>query len=436
LFVHSGMPAPAGVDLVRAGAERSVAALVASGPAGGAGLLEYFARVPDPRKRRGIRHRLPSVLGLCQGAVLAGCVSLEEITDWISRAGQEVLSAMGVRRNEAGLCVAPHPDTVERLLAALDAQQLADVAGAVLAEGAGLGQVAYPVAGPVLQDAIMADGKAVRGAVGADGLIPYLLAAATHGESVVIAERLIGPKTNEVPELLPLLRELNERVPLVGRVITVDAGLTARSIAQGIAGELGAHYVMAIKANSKRLYAEVCALNFDTRPIDAQTSDVGHGRREKRTIKVMDAPEHIKALYPHVRQVFLIDRYVTRKVRKRRKNSRKYTTVVVNSYISQVGVTSMTAREAGPEQLMAYIRGHWGIENKIHWVRDVTFREDASQVRTRARPRIMATLRNLAIGLIRQSGHAKIAATIRTLKHDPRLLLHVLGLGPFPQTTT
>ena len=145
MFVHSGMPAPAGVDLVRAGAERSVAALVGLGPAGGAGLLECFARVRDPRDRRGIRHRLPSVLGLCQGAVRSGCVSLEEITDWISRAGQEVLSAMGVRRGTSGLCVAPHPDTVERLLAALDAQQLADAAGAVLAEGARFGQVSYPL---------------------------------------------------------------------------------------------------------------------------------------------------------------------------------------------------------------------------------------------------------------------------------------------------
>jgi DDE_Tnp_1-associated len=67
-------------------------------------------------------------------------------------------------------------------------------------------------------------------------------------------------------------------------------------------------------------------------------------------------------------------------------------------------------------------------ENKVHWVRDVTFREDASRVRTGFRPRIMATLRNLAIGLIRQAGYTKIAATIRKLRHDPALLLAILGL--------
>ena len=88
-----------------------------------------------------------------------------------------------------------------------------------------------------------------------------------------------------------------------------------------------------------------------------------------------------------------------------------------------LGITSLSAREAAPAHLAGYVRGHWAIENKIHWVRDVTYREDASRGRTASRPRIMVTLRNLAIGLIRQAGHTKIAATIRKIRHDPRLLL-------------
>jgi hypothetical protein len=101
-----------------------------------------------------------------------------------------------------------------------------------------------------------------------------------------------------------------------------------------------------------------------------------------------------------------------------------------------LGVTSLSAREAAPEHLATYARGHWSIENKVHWVRDVTFREDASQVKTGSRPRVMATLRNLAVGLIRQAGYTKIAETIRKIKHDPHLLLTVLGLRPSPQDTT
>ncbi len=75
-------------------------------------------------------------------------------------------------------------------------------------------------------------------------------------------------------------------------------------------------------------------------------------------------------------------------------------------------------------------------DNKIHWVRDVTFREDASQVKTGSRPRIMATLRNLVIGLIRQAGHTRIAPTIRKIKNSPPLLLSILDLRPSPQNTS
>ena len=91
-------------------------------------------------------------------------------------------------------------------------------------------------------------------------------------------------------------------------------------------------------------------------------------------------------------QVFLIERYTLRRTRKRTKGSRKYKTVEVKTAVAVLGITSLSAREAAPEHLAGYVRGHWSIENKIHWVRDVTFREDASQIRTGSRPRIMATL--------------------------------------------
>ena len=99
-----------------------------------------------------------------------------------------------------------------------------------------------------------------------------------------------------------------------------------------------------------------------------------------------------------------------------------------------LGVTSLSAREAGPEHLAGYARGQWTIENKIHWVRDVTFREDASQVRTPPRVRAMATLRNLVIGLIRQAGYTRIAATVRKIRNNPPLLLAVLGLRQQSET--
>ena len=105
----------------------------------------------------------------------------------------------------------------------------------------------------------------------------------------------------------------------------------------------------------------------------------------------------------------------------------------VRSAVAVLGVTSLSAREAAPDHVAGYVRRHWSIENKIHWVRDVTFREDASQVRNGLRFRVMATLRNLAIGLIRQAGHTRIAATIRKIRNDPLLLLTILGLRQRPR---
>jgi predicted transposase YbfD/YdcC len=416
-------------------AEAAVAVLIGRAAAlhraSGGDLLECFAAVPDPRRRRGIRHPLPVILGLAVAAVLAGCVTLADITARISCAPPELLAALDRRPGAAGRR-APHPDTAERVFALLGAQGLADHTGAYLMARTGTtGPVTFPVAGPVMLPALAIDGKAVRGAIGPDGMIPYLLAAATHGDAaVVIAERLIGPKTNEVPEFQPLLRGLD----LAGWVLTMDAGHTVRSHATFIAGELLAHFIMIAKGNQKGLFERLNALDWASVPVTHKSAGTGHGRKETRTIQVMDAPADLG--FPHVAQVFLIERHTIRKVRRRKKNSRKYTTREIRSAIAVLGITSLSAREAAPEHLAAYVRGHWAIENKIHWVRDVTFREDSSQVRTGSRPRIMATLRNLAIGLIRQAGHTKIAATIRRIRNDPHLLIAILGLQTGPETAS
>lgn len=407
-----------------------VNAAVALHRASGGSVVECFAGIADPRDPRGVRYSLPTILGLCTAAVLAGQVDLVGICDWISHAGQEVLAALGVRPRRRGRYMAPHPDTVERVFTALGAQGLADGVGAFLARGAGLGPVSFPVAGPGWLPAIAVDGKAMRGAIGPDGQIPYLLAAATHGQSVVIGERLVGAKSNEVPQFAPLIRGLAGWV--TGCVFTMDAGHTVRAHATFLVEEIGAHYVMIVKGNTPGLYARLDALDWSSVPIGHVMVDVGHGRRERRTIQVMDAPADLG--FPYCAQVFLVERYTTRTVRRRRRGGRKFRTVRVQTAVAVLGITSLSSREAAPEHLAGYVRGHWSIENKIHWVRDVTLREDASQVRTGSRPRIMATLRNFAIGLIRQAGYTKIAATIRRIRNDPRLLLTILGLYPTLKT--
>jgi predicted transposase YbfD/YdcC len=422
MFVPVGSPSTPGSSSAEAALAVLVDRAVVLHRAAGGDLLACFTQVGDPRDPRGVRHSVASVLGLCVVAVLAGNVSPTGIGDWIAAAPPLVLAALGARTGRDGRHVPPHPDTVQRLLDALGAQGLADATGAFLAERAGIGPVGARIDGPALLPALAIDGKAMCGAIDADGQVPYLLAAATHTDTTVIAERQVGAKSNEVPEFQPLLAGL----PLAGWVLTMDAGHTVRAHARFVTEELLAHYVMIAKENQPKLYARLNALDWAAVPVAHTTVDKGHGRRERRTIRVLPAPADLD--FPHVAQVFLIERYVTRTVRKRAKGSRKYKKIQVQSAVAVLGVTSLSEREAAPEHLAAYVRGQWAIENKIHWVRDVTLREDASQVKTRFRPRIMATFRNLAIGLIRQAGYTKIAATIRRIRSDPHLLLSILGL--------
>src|SRR5258708_4813647 len=109
----------------------------------------------------------------------------------------------------------------------------------------------------------------------------------------------------------------------------------------------------------------------------------------------MNAPACIKARFPHARQVALIERYVTRTVRV--KKGRRWVKKTVRTAVAVFIITSLDAREAAPAHLAGYVRGHWTIENKLHYVRDVTYREDPSPARTGPRPPLIATPRNLAV---------------------------------------
>ena len=350
--VQSGMPVPAAAAGALAEVVSRAAALTA---ASGGNLLECFAAVPDPRDPHGIRHPLPGVLALCTAAVLCGNTQVEDVTAWVHAAPQEVLAAAGGRRNALGICVAPHPDTVVRIFTGPGAQALAHHTGAYLALRALPGPVACPVAGPGWLPTIAVDGKAVRGAAGEDGLVPSLLAAVTHGTGIVLAERLTGAKTSEVPEFAPLLLALNGYYPLAGHVITADAGHTVRAHARLICGELLAHYVFTVKLNTRKLRDELDALDWKSVPVQHATEEKGHGRRERRTIQVMKAPDHIRKRFPHARQVALIERYVTRtvRVRKGKRSVRKQ----VKSAVAVFIITSLDAREAAPVHLAGYVRG-------------------------------------------------------------------------------
>jgi len=411
--------------VVREAAERAAGVLAARAVmlAAGGSLLSCFAVLPDPRDPRGVRHSLPCILVLVTAALLSGKTLLEDVTKWVSCAPPEVLAAAGARRGRDGSPGAPHPKTVTRVLGKLGAQALADRTAAFLAARLPAGPVTFPVRRPVLLPSLNCDGKEVRGATAADGTVPFLLSAAAGG--IVLAEREIGAKTNEIPEIGPMLADLDSRFPLAGQVITADALHTQRRLADLICRDLLAHYVLTVKDNQKNLHAALAALNWD-RARRHVTRDTGHGRSETRRCQVMDAPARIRAMFPHARQAARITRTVTRTLTAR--SGRQRTTTRETSTGTAYIITSLHRREAGPAHIAAYARGHRGIENKVHWVRDVTFGEDACKVRAGSRPRALATLRNLAIGLLRQAGYQSIAGTIRAVEYDKTLLLAILGL--------
>jgi predicted transposase YbfD/YdcC len=250
---------------------------------------------------------------------------------------------------------------------------------------------------------IAIDGKAVRGAKDKTGKAPHLVAALAHGIGAVLGQAAVDAKSNEIPAVRELLKAF---ASLAGAVITIDALHTQSDTAQVITGQQ-ADYVMTVKGNMPTLYKRLKKLPWAAVPAFSAVS-TDHGRRTRRTIKVALVPAWIE--FAGAAQVAQLRRTVTR-------NGKKTVEVV---YL----ITS--DRNADPATLAAWVRGHWEIENRLHWVRDVTYQEDKSLVRTGNAPRVMASLRSLAISLLRIDGHANIAAANRHHARDPQRTLKLL----------
>ncbi|HET9142334.1 ISAs1 family transposase [Actinophytocola sp.] len=378
-------------------------------PARLADLRHHLAVVPDPRARRGVRHTLGSILVIAAAAVVAGARSLTAIGEWAADAPQRVLAVLGVRRcRRRDRHVAPDEATIRRVLGQVDGAAVdTAIAGWVLAA---TGSATPPV--------IAVDGKSVRGTfarIGGAGV--HLLSALTHQQGTVLGQQLVPEGSSEIAWLQPLLDDLD----LTGAVITADALHTTRAHARYL-HRRGAHYVFTVKANQHRLHQRLAALPWPAGTHHTSTA-IRHGRREQRTIEVLPAPADLD--FPHASQIWQITRYRTiHHTQQTRSTQPKIETHTA------YGVTSLTPHHATPAHISAYLRGHWEIENRLHWVRDVTYGEDRSRVRTGTAPRAMASLRNLAISALRLAGHHNIAAGLRHMARDTTRPLHLLGINP------
>jgi predicted transposase YbfD/YdcC len=368
----------------------------------GLGLLQRFAGVSDGRSGQGRDHPVAVVLTLCAAAVLAGMRSFTAIAGWVADVPAELLAPLYGRPCEYSSTAFPSKTTLWRVLTRADAAAVDAAVGAWLTAQAAARQAAdhssheWPAETGLV--AVAVDGKTVRAAIDSEGNQTHLLAAATHGEQLVLGQVEVGAKSNEIPQFAPLLDGLTAAgVDLRGLVITADALHTQRGHAEYL-HQVGAEFVFTAKGNQPRLFAALDALPWATTPIAARDIDRSHGRVTTRTIQVLPAPADLP--FPHVNQVWLIERYVTD------------TDGTPHSAVAALGVTSLTTTRATPTDIAALVREHWGIES-LHWLRDTVYREDNSTARTGSGPRVMAALRNLAIGALHLLGRRDITEATR-----------------------
>ena len=384
-------------------------------PAVALSLVDAFAQVPDPRNARGIRHGVTAILLLGACAVLTGARSFAAIAEYAHDTGRTILDTLGVG------AVVPHACTIRRVLSDLDP---AAVEAAMRAwVQAQLAQTPEPDGVPAREQrqVLAVDGKTVRGAhiststadadAGTDAGTdaggyrqPHLVSALDQASGAVLGQVAVDEKGNEIAAFTTLLNTLD----LTDVLITADAAHTNRNHAHYL-HERGGHYLLSAKLNQPTLLRRLRALPWTRIGVAARERGRGHGRVETRTISVVSlhpCPDGGSEFFPHAAQAIKVVR------RRRALGSRKWTTVTVYA------ITSLTAHQADPVLLARWLRGHWSIE-ALHWVRDVSFDEDRSQIRTGNGPQIMAALRNLVITALRLAGVTNIAAALRHHARDP-----------------
>ena len=369
-------------------------------------LLTALRQVPDPRPGGARVHPTAYVLAVLVGAyACAGFESYIGAEQWAAAAGREMLLALGAAPDPlSGAVTAPSEATIRRVTGRVDQDVLEAVLAAWTASqldpvGPGAGRVAVAI-----------DGKTVRGARIRGQATPHLLSAATHDRSLVLAQRQIPGKTNEIPMVAALLDDLRAAGhDIATMVFTLDALHTQHSTADLLEGA-GAGYVMTVKGNQPRLRAAIIDQLRDQQPARTEQHSRGHGRTEQRRLSVVPATG---IDFPGAQQVFRVTRYTGGLDGQRIRKEIVY------------GITNLSADQADAEQLAALVQGHWSIENSVHWVRDVTYGEDASRTRTGNAPAVLAAIRNIVTTALRLAGALSIAVARRTAALDPRTVIEL-----------
>lgn len=364
-------------------------------------LFEALCGLHDQRDARGVRYALVTVLAFTVLAKLAGQDHLRGIAQWVKRRASQLATFFALATEQA-----PHATTYSRIFSqAIAVAEWAQVTRDFFARQPGAGTSVV----------IALDGKTMRGTIPAGqthGI--HLLAAFWPDEGWVLFQVEVGRQENEIPAAGRVLKSLDLR----GKIVTGDALLAQRELSLQIT-QAGGDYVWNIKDNQpetrqdiERLFApEPVVKGFSPASHDdfrtAQTTEKAHGRIEQRTITTSSALKDYLN-WPGVAQVFKVERTF-----RRLKDGQVMHQVVY-------GVTSLSASEAHPDQLLELVRKHWEIENGLHYRRDDTLREDRCTLRKGHAPEVMATINNLVLGLLLRRGVTNVPDVRRDLDADPK----------------
>ena len=366
-------------------------------------LRQVLAEMTDPRAEQGQRYDLVAILMLVCGAMLCGYDNPNQIASWGQAQETEFQQDLGFKRGMV-LGKSQLYDVLSQLDVVELERRLGDWAESVLQE---LG-----LTSPL--QAIALDGKTLRGSHKLGAVMAHLLSAVSHGLGLTLYQVGVARKTNENP----VVQELLKGLLIEGRVFTMDALLTQRQIAQTIVANQG-DYFMVAKGNQAHLQQDIA---FYFEDISAQlvpqttTVELGHGRIEQRSLYATIALNDYLD-WPAVGQAGLIERQCLSK-----------STGQLLSHERQYFVTSLSPQRASPAQLLQINRGHWTIENKSHYVRDVSFNEDAALVRTGSTAQVLATFRNVTLTVLRRVGVTRIREAFINNSAQPLNILCYLCL--------
>jgi predicted transposase YbfD/YdcC len=361
------------------------------------GLLAALVRVPDPRQARGKRFAWGYVLTLIAYGVACGQTNAHAIWHWVSEHEAHLVEHLNPARGEV-----PSEATIRRALQRID----------VVALEASLNQPRDRV--PKGRVAQAMDGKVLRG-TSAAGRPTRLMGLVEHRTRMVRGQCLVEAHSSEATAACALVATRS----LVGTVTTLDAGLAQRRLVRQITAQ-GGDYFAIIKGNQPEMREDIADLFGDV-PLRTEAplaihrhTCKGHGRLETRVVRASAAlNDYVR--WPGVGQV--VERTC------RRLDLRTGRTQEATHY----AVTSLTPAQATARDLETLWRGHWTIENGLHYVRDVTLHEDAHRAWRGNTPVAMAALRNAILACYRAAGWRSAADAVRHYASHPDAALHLVG---------